>query len=153
MDVCTEPVMRPDPSPFADHRTTESHVHLDPVPASVAIARAFVRDALPHLSPEQLDTVILLTSELVTNAILHARTPVCVGIVRDDERLMVAVDDRLPADEGLQPRRWSHDRPGGRGLALVADLSDLWGTRTHSRGKSVWFVLPLTAAAESMSVR
>jgi anti-sigma regulatory factor (Ser/Thr protein kinase) len=97
--------------------------------------------------------VILLTSELVTNAILHARTPVCVGIVRDDERLMVAVDDRLPADEGLQPRNWSHDRPGGRGLALVADLSDLWGTRTHSRGKSVWFVLPLTSKADPVSVR
>jgi anti-sigma regulatory factor (Ser/Thr protein kinase) len=97
--------------------------------------------------------VILLTSELVTNAILHARTPVRVGIVHDNERVMVAIDDRLPADRGLEPRSWSRDRPGGRGLALVADLSDTWGTRTHSSGKSVWFVLPLTAGAESMSAR
>ncbi len=151
--MCTEPVVRPDPSPFHDHATTESHVHLDPVPASVSIARAFIRDALPDLSPELLDTVILLTSELVTNAILHARTPVRVGVVHDDDRLLVAVDDRLPADRGLEPRGWSRDRAGGRGLALVADLSDIWGTRTYSGGKSVWFVLPMIAAATAMCAR
>ena len=150
--MCTEPVVLPDPSPFGAGETRESHVHLDPVPASVAIARTFVREALPDVSPELLDTVILLTSELVTNAILHARTPVIVAMVQDDDRLMVAVDDRVPAEQGLEPRSWSRDRPGGRGLALVADLSDQWGTRTHSGGKSVWFVLPLTSAAESVSV-
>src|SRR4051794_32679364 len=74
--VCAEPVTLPDPSPFGAGETRESHVHLDPVPASVAIARSFVREALPDVPPELLDVVILLTSELVTNAILHARTPV-----------------------------------------------------------------------------
>jgi anti-sigma regulatory factor (Ser/Thr protein kinase) len=150
--VCSEPVVLPDPSPFGDAETTEHHVHLDPVPASVALARSFVRDTLSSVSPDVLDIVILLTSELVTNAILHARTPVVVGLVQDAARLLVAVDDRVPADKGLEPRSWSRDRPGGRGLALVADLSDQWGTRTHSGGKSVWFVLPLSSAAESVSV-
>jgi anti-sigma regulatory factor (Ser/Thr protein kinase) len=150
--VCTEPVVLPDPNPFGDAETTELHVHLDPVPASVAVARKVVREALPDAPPDVLDTALLLTSELVTNAILHARTPVVVGLVQDDERLLVVVGDRVPADGGLEPRSWSRDRPGGRGLALVADLSDRWGTRTHSGGKSVWFVLPLAPAAKSVSV-
>jgi anti-sigma regulatory factor (Ser/Thr protein kinase) len=145
--VCTESVARPVPSPFGDHETVERHVHLDPVPTSVTLARNFVREALSGLPDETLDTVVLLTSELVTNAILHARTPVMVGIVRDDEWLMVAVGDLVPAAAGsLEPRTLSRDRPGGRGLALVAGLSAEWGTRTFSRGKSVWFTLPIETA-------
>jgi anti-sigma regulatory factor (Ser/Thr protein kinase) len=149
--VCTEPVLRPDPSPFRDE-TVERHVHLDPVPASVSLARSFVRETLSDLSEDELDVVVLLTSELVTNAILHARTPVQVGVVRDRSQLMVAVEDRAPAQAVLEPRNWSRDRPGGRGLALVADLSDQWGTRAHSSGKSVWFVLPANAHADSLRV-
>ncbi|MGZ4590092.1 MAG: ATP-binding protein [Actinomycetes bacterium] len=121
-------------------------MHLDPVPASVGQARRFVQEHLGDLSDDALDIAVLLTSELVTNAILHARTPVQLGLVRDDDTVMVAVGDRAPAEMSLEPRSWSKDRPGGRGLALVAEMSDSWGTSTHTGGKTVWFVLPAEQA-------
>jgi anti-sigma regulatory factor (Ser/Thr protein kinase) len=145
--VCDERVVHPDPSPFTGP-TSERHAHLDPVPASVSLARAFVRAAEPELTTDALDTLVLLTSELVTNAVLHARTPVRLDVVMGDEQVMVAVGDLAPVEQSLEPRHWSKDRPGGRGLALVADLSDAWGTRTHSGGKAVWFVLPVTQVVQ-----
>jgi anti-sigma regulatory factor (Ser/Thr protein kinase) len=107
---------------------------------------------LTDASDAAVDIVTLLTSELVTNAILHARTPVQLGIVVDVDRALVAVADRAPAEAALRAEEWSRDRPGGRGLALVAEMSDDWGTSTYVGGKTVWFVLPM-ARAESVSVR
>jgi anti-sigma regulatory factor (Ser/Thr protein kinase) len=126
-----------EPSPAA----TTRHVDLDPVPSSVGIARSFVRDALPDLDEDRLDVAQLLTSELVTNAILHARTPIQVGVLVDDDRALVCVADRLPDGPELTPRPRSKDRPGGRGLALVADLSESWGITSYAGGKTVWFVM------------
>lgn len=139
--MCCEPVLRSrtlfDPSPDA----TSSHLNLDPVPASVGLARSFVSEALTDFDEDDREVALLLTSELVTNAILHARTPVEVGMLRDRDRLLVCVADRMGDSEELVPRDHSHTRPGGRGLALVADLSATWGTETHTGGKTVWFVL------------
>ena len=68
---------------------------------------------------DDLDVAVLLTSELVTNAILHTRTPVQVGVLIDDDKVLVCVADRLADSPPLVPRPPSGDRPGGRGLALV----------------------------------
>jgi anti-sigma regulatory factor (Ser/Thr protein kinase) len=139
--VCCEPVLRAgapfQPSPLAVSR----HVDLDPVPASVGIARQFVRSVLAEIVEDGQDIATLLTSELVTNAILHARTPVQLGIMLDTERALVCVADRLSEGAVLTPRSQSADRPGGRGLALVSDLAVDWGTTTYTGGKTVWFVL------------
>lgn len=135
------------PQPDAEPR----HVELEPVPASVRRARSFLRESLADLDPEQQETAVLLTSELVTNAILHARTPVRLGIVVDDDgQALVCVADRVSDPTQLKPQDHSQTRPGGRGLALVADLSKDWGTTTYSGGKTVWFVLP--AASRSLKV-
>ena len=139
--ACCEPVLRQhppfEPSPDAVTR----HVDLDPVPSSVGIARSFVRDTLTDLDQDGQDVAELLTSELVTNAILHARTPVELGVVIDVDRALVCVADLLPSGPELTVRPHSQDRPGGRGLALVADLSDAWGTTAYAAGKTVWFVI------------
>jgi anti-sigma regulatory factor (Ser/Thr protein kinase) len=55
------------------------HLHLDPLPKVVGSARAFVREHAPPLPEETTEVLVLLTSELVTNAVLHARTPIEVG--------------------------------------------------------------------------
>lgn len=145
--MCCEPVRQTEPS-FFGPSTPAAHIDVDPVPASVGIARQFVRDASAGVGDELADVLVLLTSELVTNAVLHARTPVQVGVVVDDEHVLVAVSDRVRLPAALVPRAYSHERLGGRGLAIVADASDEWGTTFHSGGKSVWFRL----ARQSQSV-
>jgi len=139
--VCCEPVLRL-PEPFGRASGADvRHVDLDPVAPSVGLARAFVGNVLGDLPRDDLDIAVLLTSELVTNAILHTRTPVQVGVVAADDEVLVCVGDRLADGPPLVPRPPSGDRPGGRGLALVNQLADAWGTTTYTEGKTVWFVL------------
>lgn len=97
--------------------------------------------------PDLCDVVELLTSELVTNAVLHAAgqeilVSVTVANAADDHRpgqrcVRVEVSD----GEGDAPPVVRHrpDGEGGRGLALVQQLSTAWGTRRDGDGKVVWF--------------
>ena len=152
MHVCCEPVLREHPALAPSALAIERQADLDPVPASVGLARSLVRDSLAGFDRDARDVALLLTSELVTNAILHARTPVQLGVLVDGDRALVCVADRLPESPALSPRAHSHDRPGGRGLALVEDLADTWGTTTYTGGKTVWFVLQ-TAGDLSLRTR
>ena len=152
MHVCCEPVLREHPALAPSALAIERQADLDPVPASVGLARSLVRDSLAGFDGAARDVALLLTSELVTNAILHARTPVQLGVLVDGGRALVCVADRLPESPALSPRAHSHDRPGGRGLALVEDLADTWGTTTYTGGKTVWFVLQ-TAGDRSLRAR
>ena len=152
MHVCCEPVLREHPALAPSALAIERQADLDPVPASVGVARSLVRDSLAGFDRDARDVALLLTSELVTNAILHARTPVQLGVLVDGDRALVCVADRLPESPALSPRAHSHDRPGGRGLALVEDLADTWGTTTYTGGKTVWFVLQ-TAGDRSLRAR
>ena len=139
--MCCEPVLREHPDLTPSSAATERQADLEPVPASVGQARSLVRETLAGLDSNAREVALLLTSELVTNAILHARTPVQLGVLVDGDRTLVCVADRLPESPALSARAHSHDRPGGRGLALVEDLADTWGTTTYTGGKTVWFVL------------
>ncbi len=140
--MCCEPALAQH-LPFAPSGHARiRHMNLDPVPASVSIARSFVRDNVANLGDDDIqDVATLLTSELVTNAILHARTPVHLGVTVDDERTCVSVGDRWSDSSNLRPLPPSQDRPGGRGLAMVNELAQAWGTATYAGGKTVWFVL------------
>jgi anti-sigma regulatory factor (Ser/Thr protein kinase) len=88
------------------------------------------------------DTAVLLVSELVTNAVLHARTPLHLRIRWHANRLRVEVGDGNPAHPTVQkPDPFS---PGGRGLLLVDRLAPAWGVEEKAAGKVVWFELPTT---------
>jgi anti-sigma regulatory factor (Ser/Thr protein kinase) len=89
------------------------------------------------------DVAELLSSELVTNAVVHAHTAVELLAARDDTGgLRVDVYDRAPADHlEPQPRRADPVAEGGRGLAIVASLATSWGVDEAGNGKSVWFTL------------
>lgn len=118
---------------------------LDASSSAPSEARAFVaqelRTALGQLYEQSLcDDALLLTSELVTNAVLHARTGVRLSVVTGTTGIHVEVADD---DPGLPRQRTADlDDLGGRGLALVAALAGDWGVRLAPPGKVVWFDLP-----------
>lgn len=95
-----------------------------------------------------VDTLTLLVSEVVTNAVVHAGTPCTLSVERCDGRLRVEVHDgtdRLP--EAQEPRPLAE---GGRGVGLVAILSDAHGSRLcDGGGKSCWFELAIPAPERS----
>jgi two-component sensor histidine kinase len=130
-----------------DDEVVESvdHLHLEPLPRVVQSARAFVRDRLPDTDADTLDTILLLTSELVTNAVIHARTAIEVGITVTTNKVLITVHDE---DLG-HPSDTYPGREGGRGLGLVAAMSEETATERHvGEGKTVWFRLARRAASE-----
>lgn len=120
---------------------SSAQLHLEPEPRSVGVARRFVQEQMPDLPDATQDTVALLTSELVTNAVVHARTPVDVGVVLTDEDVVVTVHD---LDLGRREQT-TYERDGGRGLAIVQALAGAAGSLPHSGGgKTAWFRLGRT---------
>lgn len=113
-------------------------------PAAPAEARRRVRDAIRSWQvPVDLDAALLLTSELVTNAIRHeagqGAQPVVLAIASSRGRLRVDVHDTsrsLPAVAEVPA-----DAETGRGLLLVETLSDEWGFYRTPAGKAVYFTL------------
>jgi anti-sigma regulatory factor (Ser/Thr protein kinase) len=85
------------------------------------------------------DTAALLTSEVVTNAVVHGDGTVLVRARTGDGRLRVEVQDDGDGAPVLQDA--ARDAEGGRGLALVAALADAWGVEEVTGGKFVWFEL------------
>jgi two-component sensor histidine kinase len=111
------------------------HLHLEPVPRVVGEARSFIRDRAPALPAQLVDVLVLLTSELVTNAVIHARTPIEVGITVTNRSLIVTVHDE---DLGPAPKR--AEREGGWGLGLVRELAEDAAMEEHvGEGKTAWF--------------
>jgi anti-sigma regulatory factor (Ser/Thr protein kinase) len=114
---------------------------LDPEPASASAARRLVRATLAEVGETAaLDAAELAVSELVTNAILHAATPLDLSIEVTEQVITIAVRDghpRLPMQ-----RHWGETATTGRGMRLVASVSDEYGVDTQgAAGKSVWFRL------------
>ncbi|MCU1592903.1 MAG: putative anti-sigma regulatory factor, serine/threonine protein kinase [Frankiales bacterium] len=102
---------------------------------SVGVARRFVLEQTADLEDGVADDVRLVTSELVTNAVVHARTALQVGVALTDEAVVVMVHD---LDLGRREER-THERDGGRGLSIVAELSCASGRVQHEGGgKTYW---------------
>jgi anti-sigma regulatory factor (Ser/Thr protein kinase) len=89
---------------------------------------------------ESADVVVLLVSELVTNAVLHAAGPVEVALSLEGSSLRVEVSDRDPRLPPPRADRSEH-APTGRGLLLVDRTVDRWGVERLPGGKKVWFEL------------
>jgi serine phosphatase RsbU (regulator of sigma subunit)/anti-sigma regulatory factor (Ser/Thr protein kinase) len=118
----------------------------DPEPSAVATARCFVRDTLVSWGlPGRDDLVtdaVLLASELVTNAIVHAGTAVELTCRLNGATVEISVLDRHPARVIPDPPPAADlARPSGRGLLLPAALSSSWGVTYDSAAKVIWFRL------------
>jgi anti-sigma regulatory factor (Ser/Thr protein kinase) len=111
---------------------------LPPTTDSVPVARRWVRSRLAHADAD-VDTATLLVSEVVTNAILHARTTVTLSVEVVGEVVRIAVRDGSP----VRPRIHSFTATSatGRGLRLLDRLAKRWGVDPDpaSGGKVVWF--------------
>ncbi|MEU3599830.1 SpoIIE family protein phosphatase [Streptomyces sp. NPDC006798] len=127
--------------------TARAAASFDPVGRSVATARAFVRDTLQGWGHADIvDDAVVLTSELVTNAIVHAGTAADVLCLRTDDSVRIEVADRYPERE--IPLQGSHvlaplDSENGRGLQLCSALASRWGVEYTAVFKQVWFQLDL----------
>jgi anti-sigma regulatory factor (Ser/Thr protein kinase) len=112
----------------------------------VAASRRTVRATLGGWGLGQLgETAELLTSELVTNALLYTEGPISVRLLRDRTLLCEVYDG---SETVPRLRIAADDDDGGRGLHLVKELSNRWGTRRTTTGKTVWFELRLDALPE-----
>lgn len=114
---------------------------LEPLARSVPEARRCVRMTLTGWGLDAiLDTVVLLTSEIVTNAVLHARTDFTLGIAKVGvDGVRVSVSDASPVPPAMRAR--SDTATTGRGLRLLDQLASEWHTDENNGGKTVWFTV------------
>ncbi|MGW7085457.1 SpoIIE family protein phosphatase [Streptomyces sp. NPDC054871] len=112
---------------------------LEPEDATPARARRLARSALERWGLQELtDSLELLVSEVVTNAVRYASRPVTLRLLRTDV-LRCEVGDDVPQLPRLRQARATDE--GGRGLYLVNRLARRWGATRLSTGKVVWFEL------------
>ncbi|MEV0737469.1 SpoIIE family protein phosphatase [Streptomyces sp. NPDC050549] len=112
---------------------------LDPEDSAPGQARRLARRALARWGMEDMsDSVELLVSEVVTNAVRYASRPVTLRLLRTDV-LRCEVGDDVPQLPRLRQARATDE--GGRGLYLVNKLARRWGATRLSTGKVVWFEL------------
>jgi anti-sigma regulatory factor (Ser/Thr protein kinase) len=105
--------------------------------AVVAEARTFVATALRRWDLDALvDDAELLTSELVSNAVLHARSDVAVTVAVADGTAEIGVTDA--SSRPPTPRWAASGAEGGRGLRLVDRVAEAWGVVYLAAGKQVW---------------
>lgn len=123
-----------------------AQVVLPPSATSPARARRFVAEALRGWGVDGGDDALLLVSELVTNGLLHARTPITVRVAEDGPgAVRLAVSDESPQE--LQQRHFSDESGTGRGLRLLDALALEWGVTAQRSGKTVWCRVPTDGAA------
>ena len=113
----------------------------EPKPKNVREAREFVAGTLQEQGfSGDADVVLLLASELVTNAVRHAATPFEIRVDVQADKVRVAVID----GDVEHPPEVQHPGPddtNGRGLLLVDQLAAVWGSNRLGQSKAVWFTL------------
>lgn len=132
-----------------------------PEPKAASAARRFVRDTLQAWvvtgaadGHGLVDDAVLLTSELVTNAVVHTGTPVQVTCRLTDGAVEVVVRDGHPGrlvPEAAENENIPTERTGGRGLLLPAALASAWGVAYGRASKAVWFRLALEGAGATLA--
>ena len=116
-------------------------VSLPPHARSAGDARRLVRRTLISWGcpPAVRETAELLVSELVANAVRHARTGIRLTLRAQGGAVRAEVSDGSP--HRPRPRLPETHSESGRGLFLVDQLAPEWGVREHAGGKTVWFLL------------
>jgi anti-sigma regulatory factor (Ser/Thr protein kinase) len=119
---------------------TDASWRLTPTSRSVPQARRAVGAVLDDWGLVELrDSALLLVSEVVTNAVLHARTDITLEMARDGNGVRISVSDGSPVPPAL--RRHSETSTTGRGLHLLDLIADSWSAESSTSGKTVVFTL------------
>ncbi|WP_186778782.1 ATP-binding protein [Streptomyces salinarius] len=117
---------------------------------AVPEARRALRELLRHWGgPGQSEVAELLTSELVTNALVHTEEGAVLTATVGPRALRVEVRDFTGRGRQPRPRAPQEGSTNGRGLFLVESLADDWGVRPCEAGKSVWFELGAEPGGEA----
>jgi len=113
---------------------------------SATRARELIREKLGGAcSREVTETAALLATELVTNAVLHARTPFRLGVDATPEVVRIWVEDTSAATPTLRSYE-PGEATTGRGLVLVEALATAWGVDPTPAGKRVWCEVLVTGS-------
>jgi GAF domain-containing protein/anti-sigma regulatory factor (Ser/Thr protein kinase) len=139
-----------DPALVGTERDGMSTLRLDPIVESTPTARHWITERLRDLPLEVSECAALLTSELVTNAVLHAATPFTVTLHLMADRIRVDVADGNPVAPSVKD--YATDAATGRGLTLFNTLASDWGVQPVIGGKIVWFELPVDYAVVPTAV-
>ncbi|WP_328753283.1 ATP-binding protein [Streptomyces sp. NBC_00285] len=131
-------------------------LEIRPDPAEVGRARRWARSrlALSGIGVDEplAENLILLVSELVTNAVVHTGRPAVLRLSLPDMAAEAATVRLEVADHSGRapvPRCVDGDATGGRGLALVDGLADRWGWSREGGGKSIWCELDRCTQSQS----
>lgn len=128
------------------------HADLAPSPQTAALARLLLASILSDGASQMLDADVtdrasVVVTELVTNAVLHARTRIQLGICHDRHALLITVADAAPTERVIslvEPVGSTVDLgESGRGMAIVNGLTDRYGIRRRDDvpGKIVWALI------------
>jgi anti-sigma regulatory factor (Ser/Thr protein kinase) len=117
-------------------------IELAPAVSSCLAARRFVRSVLDDAPEDVRDRASLLTSEAVTNALVHATGPVTVEVRREAGSFRIEVSD---CSSSPPIEREPTDGTGGRGLHILNHLAAAWGWQPSDSGKVVWIEMSATA--------
>lgn len=122
-------------------RNTIDRMELPSRPSSAAAARRFVDRTLERLGVADRETGTLLTSELVTNAVLYSDGGIVVEVSPNDTKVRISVRDQ--STRPVTPRDVALEATSGRGMSIVRRMATTWGVDDlPTGGKSVWFEVP-----------
>jgi anti-sigma regulatory factor (Ser/Thr protein kinase) len=133
-------------------------LEIRPDPAEVGRARRWARSRLAgsgiQADEPLAETLILLVSELVTNAVVHTGRPAVLRlalphVVTEEATVRLEVADH--SGRAPVPRCAGDDATGGRGLALVDGLADRWGWSVEATGKRIWCELDQCAKSRDLT--
>ncbi len=129
-----------DDRPAAQHVVTIEHTVRGPAQARRVVAECAERFGLADAG----DDLVLVVSEMVTNAVRHGAPPVRLEVLADDETVLVAVADG--SERAPVARTAGELEEGGRGMTLVDLLTLDHGVRPGPPGKTVWATVRRPAA-------
>lgn len=131
---------RGEPSRVVLRERPDAELHFDTDPSNARRARVVAQGLVgEHVDERSRTDVLIVVSELVTNVIRHTGSGGVMRLWLEGEGVRIEVADAVPV---LSPASTTVDQHGGRGLALVAQLSTSWGVDIHPDGKTVWAVCP-----------
>lgn len=117
-------------------------VALPATPAAAGLARRFLARGLGLDSPDVVDVAVLLTSELVANAVRHGREPITLQLARHECTVRIEVHDGGPSFAAPPAGAPGQTDEGGRGMLLLDALATSWGVcsgGSATSGKTLWF--------------